>query len=277
MTEEVIGLIDGDIFAYERASAAETPTDWGEGLWTLHADANMAIAALDGRLAELKKLVKADRLIVCLTGSNNWRNRVLPTYKGNRKDVRRPMILPVLKQHLIDNYDVFIKPDLEADDVLGILATWKGLKGKKIIVTKDKDLKTIPCYIFLSHKPELGVCEVTEEEADLWHLTQALAGDTTDGYSGCPNIGVETAHKILTELYGWEEYEHTFKSGVRKGLTEKRFRKIEVETPWEAVVSHFAKAGLGEQEALVQARVARILRAEDYDFKNKKVKLWTPN
>jgi DNA polymerase-1 len=45
---------------------------------------------------------------------------------------------------------------------------------------------------------------------------------------------------------------------------------------WNAVLNAYEKAGLSEQDALVQARVARILRASDYDFKERKVKLWEP-
>lgn len=273
---ETIGLIDGDIFAYEMAAGAEEAVNWGNGIWTLHAVEDPAIAKLDSRLAELKERIEADRLIVCLTDSVNWRNEVLPTYKDNRAFVRRPMILKALKQHLIDNYEVFIRDSLEADDVLGILSTWDGLKGKKVIVTKDKDLKTIPGYIYMSHREDEGVIEVTEEEADRWHLIQALAGDVTDGYTGCPSIGIETAGAILDERKGWEQYEHTFKSGPRKGTAELRWRSIEMPTVWEAIVSNFIKQGLSEEEALVQARVARICRASDYDFKNKKVKLWNP-
>ena len=37
----------------------------------------------------------------------------------------------------------------------------------------------------------------------------------------------------------------------------------------------FEKKGLTESDALVQARVARILRASDYDFAAKKPILWS--
>lgn len=273
---ETIALIDGDIYVYEVASAVETATNWGDGLWTLHADENIAIPRLDDRIRELADKVFAERIVVCLSDSTNWRKNVLPTYKGNRADVRKPMLIPALQQYLRDNFEVMERPTLEADDVLGILATWKGLKGNKIIITKDKDLKTIPCNFFNSNKAHLGVIEITEEEADRWHLMQALAGDVTDGYGGCPSVGLGTAEEILNDLYGWEQYDHEFKAGPRKGTTEKRWRKITCSTPWEALVSNYNKAGLGPEEALVQARVARICRASDYDFKNKKVILWTP-
>ena len=45
---------------------------------------------------------------------------------------------------------------------------------------------------------------------------------------------------------------------------------------WSAVVATYENKGLTEEDALVQARVARICRADDYDFKNKEVRLWNP-
>jgi DNA polymerase-1 len=42
------------------------------------------------------------------------------------------------------------------------------------------------------------------------------------------------------------------------------------------VVDAYLKAGLTEEDALMNARMARILRAEDWDFENNEVKLWTP-
>ena len=89
--------------------------------------------------------------------------------------------------------------------------------------------------------------EISKEEADYNHLYQTLIGDTADNYKGCPGIGSVGAHKILDES-----------------------------PTWEAVVAAFEKKGLDEEEALLQARVARILRAEDYDFKKKVPKMWTP-
>lgn len=245
-----IALMDGDIFAFEIAAGAEEPIHWGDGLWTLHAFEEPAIARLESRIEELGDSIGADRIIVALSDTDNWRTSVLPTYKENRVGQRKPMLLNVLKEHLATNYECFVRPSLEADDVLGILSTWSGLKGEKIIVTKDKDLQTIPGLHFLSHKEDEGVFEVSEDEADLWHLIQTLAGDVTDGYKGCPGIGVVRARRALEDL-----------------PQEER---------WGQVVQMFEKAGLSEEEALVQARVARICRASDYDFKNRKVKLWMP-
>ncbi|MCV5902166.1 hypothetical protein OFN63_39325, partial [Escherichia coli] len=75
------------------------------------------------RIEELRKELKLDVVIMCLTDDHNWRKDVLPTYKENRKGVRKPVGLQELKQRLSEHYETYIRPSLEADDVMGILAT----------------------------------------------------------------------------------------------------------------------------------------------------------
>ena len=132
---------------------------------------------------------------------------------------------------------------LEADDTLGILAT-NGECSRNIIVSVDKDMLTIPCEYYNMDK------EVTEtvdtKLADYMHLYQTLVGDSTDNYKGCPGVGPKKAADIL---------------------------KI---PSWSRVVTAFEKAGLTSDDALVQARVARILRANEYNFDTGEVILWEP-
>ncbi len=82
----------------------------------------------------------------------------------------------------------------------------------------------------------------------LWHLIQTLAGDQTDGYSGVPGIGVKRA----TTLFEKEGYS------------------------WATVVKAFEDKGLTEEDALCNARLARILTNEDYDSQKQEPRLWTP-
>jgi DNA polymerase-1 len=42
------------------------------------------------------------------------------------------------------------------------------------------------------------------------------------------------------------------------------------------VVAAYEKAGLTEEDAIVQARVARILRYEEFNQKKEEVLLWNP-
>jgi len=46
--------------------------------------------------------------------------------------------------------------------------------------------------------------------------------------------------------------------------------------PWEAVCQAFRERGLSDDDALLNARLAKILQAEDYDFISKAPILWTP-
>ena len=46
---------------------------------------------------------------------------------------------------------------------------------------------------------------------------------------------------------------------------------------WEAVVAEYKRQELDESYALTQARLARILRASDWDIRRKKPILWRPH
>ena len=103
--------------------------------------------------------------------------------------------------------------------------------------------RTIPGRIY-----RLGeMHEITEKAADYNWLTQTLTGDTADGYKGCPGIGPKAAMSILNK-----------------------------DCSFNAVLKAFENAGLTYDDALRQARLARILRYEDYNFEHKKVNLWEP-
>ena len=80
-------LIDGDILAYKSATMAEVDTNWGEGLWTLHADENYAKSLLYTEIENLKENLEADSVTIALTDSKNFRKDVLPSYKDNRKHI----------------------------------------------------------------------------------------------------------------------------------------------------------------------------------------------
>lgn len=133
---------------------------------------------------------------------------------------------------------------LEADDVMGILMT--KYPGKYILASIDKDLRQIPGQHYNWDKDEFK--EVSLDEGNLFFYTQILTGDPTDGYSGCPNIGPKRAERILASA----------------------------KDVWKAIVKTYEAKGLTEWDAIVTARVARILRASDYNFKTGKIRLWKP-
>ncbi len=247
-------LIDGDIDAYQIASRSETTIDWGDGVMSKSADSEDAKKQIDERYKKLRKMLDADRLIVCLSDSQNFRKDILPSYKANRKGAIKPALLAELRKYLHEAYEVFQRPFLEADDVMGILSTCgdtKLIKGERVIVSIDKDMKSIPGLLFNPNHPDRGVIEIGVEQADLEHMRQTLTGDSTDGYGGCPGIGKGKVDRCLT-------------------------KKHADQTLWELVVRQYVSKGLTEADALVQAQVARICRSEDYDFINKRPIPWMP-
>lgn len=234
-------LIDGDIVAYRYASIVEHEIDWGDDVWSLWADAKEAKQLILQYLDQLVEATAADDFIFTFSDTENFRKGVYADYKSNRKGKRKPTCYNALKEWIEDEYETEQYPTLEGDDVMGILATC-GKYEETVIVSEDKDMKTIPGLLWRASE----MSDISEEEADYFHLYQTLVGDTTDGYGGLRGVG----DKKATEL-------------------------LKVPT-WDTVVSAFEKAGYTEDDALVQARLARILRASDYNFKKGEPILWNP-
>lgn len=247
-------LIDGDVVSYNAAFACERAVEWEPGFWTWHVEWDEVVKAFDAEVQRMMDTLNADDFKLCLTDSEgNFRLGIHRDYKSQRKSVKKPIILKHFKQWLVDERGAYWRPGLEGDDVMGIFATHpKLVPGEKIIVSIDKDMKTIPGLYIRWGSNEEELVEVSEKEADYWHLYQTLTGDVTDGYKGCPGIGPKNAEKILANFY-----EDDFDA-------------------WGAVVKTYESKGLTEDDAVVQARMARILRASDYDFKNKRPILWDP-
>lgn len=242
-------LFDADIIAYKFSAAGQTNIkfDDGDPVFILE-NPDDVCAEVDDYINHFMDYLNAQDYIVCLSSSSasNFRKQFFPEYKANRTNLVRPVLLQQVREHLEQNHPTYIRDTLEADDVMGILSTGTMRRGKKIIVSEDKDMKTIPGWLFNPRKDEQPRL-ISEEEADYWHLYQTLVGDTTDNYKGCPSIGEVKAKKAL-----------------------------DADCSWATVVSLFEAKGLTEDDALVQARLARILRASDYDFKKKGPILWQP-
>ena len=247
MSKKTTLLIDADVLAFEAAVVAEESIEWKDEMWTVHADMALAKARVVNRVEEFKDMMKTDSVTMCLTDRANFRRVLNPDYKANRSKSRLPIILRQVKQWIIEEYDGQMWANLEADDVISILATDKEMDEETIIVSIDKDFKTVPGIFYDYNKGEYH--QPSEEEADNYHLVQAIAGDHTDGYSGVPGIGVTRAERLLE----------------KEGYT------------WETVTKCYEKAGLTEQDALMNAWMARLLRADNYSFRTNTIKkLWTP-
>jgi DNA polymerase-1 len=231
-------VIDGDIVAYQVAAGAESPVNWGDGLWTLHAFEDDVMKGIDEFVSRLMEKANTDKVEVAISDKHNFRKDVADYYKANRSTTRKPMLLQFAKDYMADEYNGVIWKNLEADDVLGIKVT---SSDEYIIWSADKDLKTCQGR----HLTDEGEVIIDEQEADYWFYTQVLTGDSTDNYPGCPKVGAKTAEKLLAE-----------------------------KSDWDTVVAAYSRQNLSEEVALEQARLARILRNGEYNIETGEVELW---
>ena len=236
-------LIDADYIVYKCCAATETEIDFGDDVIVVTSKFTEAYKAVERDLYNIANdLGCFDNTVLFFSDSVNFRKLVDPAYKGHRNR-KKPCGYKRVINKLKEEYPVVIMPTLEADDALGIYAT---KEEGHIICSPDKDMRQIPGDLYdLSD----GVVTITPEEGRRWHLIQTMAGDQTDGYAGVPGIGIKRAVALFD----------------KDGYT------------WDTVVKAFAEKDLGEDVALQNARLAKILQCEDYDFTNQEPRLWTPS
>lgn len=131
-----------------------------------------------------------------LTGSDNFRYKVNPQYKANRKDAKRPKWLPNIREHLVTKWGASVTDAIEADDAMGIAQDKE--TRTTCIATIDKDLLMIPGlhYNFVKgiHK------EVTELEGKQFLYFQLLMGDGADNIFGFDGKARPKVPKFLESM-----------------------------------------------------------------------------
>ncbi len=235
-------LIDADFIVYKSCAAAETEIDWGDDTILVTSKFSDAYKATKRELNKIRdKFGSFSEMILFFSDSKNFRKEILPDYKGHRNR-KKPCGYMRVVNKLKTEFEVIIMPELEADDSMGIYSTqYPG----NMIISPDKDMKQIPGELYNFDE----TFTITANEGAKWHLIQTLAGDQTDGYGGVPGIGVKRAEALFS----------------KEGYS------------WKTVVNAFVEKGYSNVTALTNARLARILTVEDYDFKKKKPRLWNPS
>ena len=188
-------LVDGDILAFMCSHQMEEAIKWDDDTWTLHASEKKSIDRLSDTLTYYSEILLCKDVVIALSSKTNFRKKIYTLYKYNRKNQRKPLTYGPLRNWMRKNFTTYEYDYLEGDDVLGILATSDLIKGDKVILTKDKDLKTVPSTIWFMQGDDYTI--IDEDEANYNHMLQCLQGDTVDGFSGCPSVGIITAEKIL--------------------------------------------------------------------------------
>ena len=234
-------LIDADYIVYKSCAAAETEVDFGDDVILVTSNFSDALSATYRELTKIRdQFGSFTPLILFFSDTKNFRKKILESYKGHRNR-KKPCGYKRIINKLKTEFEVIIMPELEADDAMGIYATQN---PGNIIVSPDKDMRQIPGELYnLDEK-----FTVTKESGAAWHLIQCLSGDQTDGYGGVPGIGVKRAETLFN----------------KEGYS------------WKTVIKAFKDKGLTEDDAILNARLAKILTIDDYDTEKQEVILWTP-
>ena len=238
MTMPTTALLDGDMVAHRTAYITNDIEDLPMVLtqtlraWTPPGCTHVLVALSDSR-------------------SNNYRRTVYTDYKAQRDKLEVDADLAAKLRYakeLLEEDDFHKKyvPTLEADDLMGIACS----SGKAVAVTLDKDLMSCPGWHYrpeYSYKGKGGVRTTKEAQllyqpewkADLMFHMQWLMGDMTDNYPGIYRMGPKKSERLLVA-------EHP--------------------KNWDAVcMATYEQAGHDEEYCLAMARVARILRAGEWD------------
>ena len=222
-------LIDADYIVYKSCASAEYDIDYGKDVIVVGSSFKEAYGNSVRELNKIQSQFFDPSIILFFSDSVNFRKQVDPSYKGHRNR-KKPCGYKRVIHKLAEEYELIKMPTLEADDALGVYAT---SNDDCVIVSPDKDMKQIPGTLY--NLDEMFTIE--PQDGWEWFLVQTLSGDSTDGYSGAPGFGIKTSQKFFTE----------------HGYT------------WNSVVKAFESKGLTEEDALRNARLAKILTADDYD------------
>ena len=225
-------LVDADFFFYRAASSSEEEHEYNPDLTVIVGDFKRGKSIVEHELTKLRQRFNSDDILLFFTDRTNFRKTIDPSYKGNRTK-RKPCGYLKLKNWGMETYPSLVYPTLEADDVLGIVATNGSVKDF-VLISPDKDMAQIPCRIY-DLKTEYVQ---TPEAANRLLYKQCLTGDSTDGYKGCAGVGPKRADQILDKAKG---------------------------NYWQAVVKAFEEAEMTEEDAIRNLQLAKILQAENWD------------
>jgi DNA polymerase-1 len=195
-------LVDGSSYLYRAFHAMP-------GLTTSSGEPT---GALLGVLNMLNKLVEdydpQHMAVVMDAGGKTFRNEIYSEYKAHRPpmpDELRSQIEPLLDAVEAMGFPVLRIPGVEADDVIGTLATRASEQGLTTLVsTGDKDMAqlvndrvTLVNTMNNSHLDAGGVVKKFGVRPDQFIDYLGLVGDSSDNIPGVPKVGPKTAVKWL--------------------------------------------------------------------------------
>jgi DNA polymerase-1 len=170
--------------------------------------------AIRGVIAMLRKLAKdyegSPIAVVFDAKGSTFRNEIYPEYKAHRPpmpDEMREQIAPIHEIIAAMGLPLLIVPDVEADDVIGTLASEATEQQRETVIsTGDKDMAQLVSDHVTLVNTMTDTAMDRQGVADKFGVTPeqivdylALMGDTVDNIPGVPKVGPKTAAKWLNE------------------------------------------------------------------------------
>lgn len=215
---QTLGIIDGNSIGYMAHNSMPFPlTRKSDGMETT------AIYGFLNRLTRFIDMHPNIMPIVVWDGFTQWRQDLLPLYKSNRSDTpeklakkeafraQRPHIIAMLRHLGIFQIKA---PEMEADDVAGVLSNhWSAKGGKVLMLSSDQDWlqlinantsweegrsnkdKDLPYRVVnIDNFKEFTLFNNTRE----FIAGMAIAGDSSDCIDGVYGFGDKTCAKIMS-------------------------------------------------------------------------------
>lgn len=194
--------------------------------------------AIKGVISMLRRIPQdypGSKVIVIFDAKGkNFRHELFPDYKANRPpmpDDLRCQIEPIHQIIKAMGFPLLIVPDVEADDVIGVLANQASDSQHDVIIsTGDKDMaQLVTEHVTLvntmtdTRMDVAGVQEKFGVRPDQIIDYLALIGDTVDNIPGVPKCGPKTAVKWLSQYHSMQgviDNAHEIKGKVGENLRD---------------------------------------------------------
>ena len=188
-------LIDGDILVYSCGFASVAAAK-EQGI-----EAEPVEFCLNGVKETIRSLceaTEATEYVVFLTGKDNFRYKVSPDYKANRKDAAKPYHYDSIRKYIEQHHPCSVSMGEEADDELGRAQTLAE-PATTVIISKDKDLDMIEGwhYNWSKNNKDKGMYFTKRIDALRLFYKQLITGDATDNIKGVYKLFGRKATKGL--------------------------------------------------------------------------------
>lgn len=256
-----IALIDADIIAFRAAAIADGDDPFEPGQKRKDVSLSDCEEIARSQISDILSTCDTDQglLIFSPDDRKNFRKSVSDTYKQARNSSGgKPRYYWDLVNTLRSEFRCNQVGGMEGDDLLGIFQTGDYFQDT-IIVSSDKDMHTIPGRLYNHVKHEFY--DISTNQANWFWMYQSLMGDSVDGYGGAPGIGKVKAERFLPKVDDSDPV----------SFMKRLWHEVQL-----CFVHAYDDEKIGIHQAIKQARLARILRDNDYDWERQAIRLWHP-